>query len=734
MLLTDGNIAKLQALEEATVLNIGDDIAENLTEDLQVQFLPAPKSNSPKWAYRTLPKVTNFRTFGRIPAWGRKPQRMTYRLCAENTTKNCIVPNLPEDEKDDLLTHGVLPPSSSARDKHCVMCPVRRGSPRLLPCCLCYNWCHPGCSYQTHLGRVCPCHVQILDPKRKIIVLKYPYHEDLVVLPTRPNLRMDTKSITRDASYRSQSGESLMRWSPSLWINTLLEKHAWLSAGLVWMHGASQSADIGVYNEVPPETSEPRPTISLFEHWEEGAHLPVALSARDYAFPSSLVIPFKWIDSPQSLSLFDAINSVSSRGEKEAWGQASLINLVPGTNYPNQPKSIPDSHLSDPLTYWWGVTLCPPELNDVALAETVVIMMRMAAIREINLNEEVNKPSIADVLEYQGWRMECSVESTPHEEACIYSSAYDGGEVLTQFGEVTKNDETDEIPTRAKGEYATTNNPWPREEAKESMEVARRMQKRKPCSIWRQGNRWDQYGEASSASPSEAHGMSDSSMITESTWGPCESAYKSQRAAQPYRLQKANKGDGLWSRWASDARQSQPDQWSDSSAKWVSSAGDEHSWKQASEWEGSQWSAPTKWTLKGLDYDMDRNWHSRNMRYGEGWAYDSSRSHYKRAKPTGTDPEDDRKADSTLPMGSTSKTYDPQNDDTMWQRKDSDQYWKRTTSSGDQWKPRLRQDGEMSSVAGDTSDASAMTNRLKSIYESEGDAVKGSRSDAKYWR
>ena len=42
---------------------------------------------------------------------------------------------------------------------------------------------------------------------------------------------------------------------------------------------------------------------------------------------------------------------------------------------------------------------------------------------------------------------------------------------------------------------------------------------------------------------------------------------------------------------------------------------------------------------------MDKEWHSRNMKYGEGWAYDSSRSHYKRAKPTGTDPEDDRRAD-----------------------------------------------------------------------------------------
>ena len=159
----------------ATVLLTGDDFAKDLKEDLEVQCLPVSKSS---------------------------------------------IPNLPDDEKDDLLTRGVLPPSSSARDMHCVMCPVRRGSPKLLPCCLCYNWCHPGCSYQTHLGRVCPRHVQILDPKRKIMVLRYPYHEDLVVLPTRPNLRMDSKSIAREASYRAQSGESLMRWSPSLWINT----------------------------------------------------------------------------------------------------------------------------------------------------------------------------------------------------------------------------------------------------------------------------------------------------------------------------------------------------------------------------------------------------------------------------------------------------------------------------------------------------------------------------------
>ena len=62
-----------------------------------------------------------------------------------------------------------------------------------------------------------------------------------------------------------------MKWCASLWVNTLLEKHAWLCAGLVWTYGASQSADMGVYRDVPPETPEARPVVSLFEHWEEGA-------------------------------------------------------------------------------------------------------------------------------------------------------------------------------------------------------------------------------------------------------------------------------------------------------------------------------------------------------------------------------------------------------------------------------------------------------------------------------
>ena len=220
---------------------------------------------------------------------------MTYHLCAEDTIKKAIVPSLPDEEREDLLVRGILPRESSARDRHCVMCPVKRGSPRLLPCCLCYDWCHIACSYQTHLGRVCPCHVQLLDPKRKIMELRHPYHEDYVVLPTRNTTRTDYKSIAREVVYRSQPDDSsLSRWSPASWLNTLLEKHAWLSTGLVWVPGASMSADSGVF-EKPQLVTESRPTINLFELWEVGSHTPNLVNARDYSFPKPLVVPYTWM-------------------------------------------------------------------------------------------------------------------------------------------------------------------------------------------------------------------------------------------------------------------------------------------------------------------------------------------------------------------------------------------------------------------------------------------------------
>ena len=107
------------------------------------------------------------------------------------------------------------------------------------------------------------------------MALRHPYHEDCVVLPTRNTTRTDNKSIAREVVYRSQPDDSsLSRWSPASWLNTLLEKHAWLSAGLVGVQGASMSGNSGVSDESQSDEPEPRPTINLFEQWEEGAHAP----------------------------------------------------------------------------------------------------------------------------------------------------------------------------------------------------------------------------------------------------------------------------------------------------------------------------------------------------------------------------------------------------------------------------------------------------------------------------
>ena len=234
------------------------------------------------------------------------------------------------------------------------------------------------------------------------------------------------------------------------------------------------------------------------------------------------------------------------------------------------------------------MTLCPPELNDVSLAESVVILMRYAAIKEINLNTEVQKPSLADALEFQGPKMECADESTPHQETRIDSSVLEGGSVMQQFeADDPMESQTTDVqhdrlyPVRAEGKFIVPMIPWPRNPEKEERDVAG-VQKRKPYVHRRQGSRWDQYGESSSAASSEAH-IASEQVNSESRWGPwppTEPASRDKRQAQPYRLQKANKGDGQWSRWASDIRQSQPDQWSRSSSRWHSSAGDERSWNK----------------------------------------------------------------------------------------------------------------------------------------------------------
>ena len=181
--------------------------------------------------------------------------------------------------------------------------------------------------------------------------MTHPYHDDYVVLPTRPTIRLDNKNVERDVEYRQiYEDTSASRWSPTSWVNLLFEKHVWLSAGLVWMQGASDSGTQGVFDDPGPEGIESRPTISLFELWEFGSHLFKLVIGRNYSFPKSLIVPCTWTHAPTALSLSDAVQSVSQHEEGGARDQPMHITLEAGFDFQNQPVRKPGSILSDPLT------------------------------------------------------------------------------------------------------------------------------------------------------------------------------------------------------------------------------------------------------------------------------------------------------------------------------------------------------------------------------------------------
>ena len=145
-----------------------------------------------------------------------QPLSLTYHLI---TAQAGLVAALPDWERQQLTGHGALPKASSVRGRTCVMCPVRSGSPRLMPCCLCENWCHVSCSYQTHLriGKSLPVSHQNVGSEEEIIVLSHPYLEDYVVLPTSSAVRIGTLKRWTQGSIQRLVNLSLVRVDMDQW-------------------------------------------------------------------------------------------------------------------------------------------------------------------------------------------------------------------------------------------------------------------------------------------------------------------------------------------------------------------------------------------------------------------------------------------------------------------------------------------------------------------------------------
>ena len=107
------------------------------------------------------------------------------------------------------------------------------------------------------------------------------------------------------------------------------------------------------------------------------------------------------------------------------------------------------------------------------------------------------------------------------------------------------------------------------------------------------------------------------------------------------------------------------------------------------------------------------------MRYDEGWACDS-------------DPEDDRMTDSSWPIGSRQRRMNQRKMAASGNEVTEVKMSYSSASSG-QWRPRLRHERDISSAAGDTSDASNAVHHLRSIREGDGAAVKASSEWKDQW-
>ena len=106
-------------------------------------------------------------------------------------------------------------------------------------------------------------------------------------------------------------------------------------------------------------------------------------------------------------------------------------------------------------------------MNDTSLAENVVIVTRIAAMRELAVNVEIAKSTLQSILEFDGRRMEPTMESTSHAK---YGSQ--------EFDQRTIGKT---IPLRSPSNFCFPTNPWPKSEEPMTKKNAFAFTKRKSC-------------------------------------------------------------------------------------------------------------------------------------------------------------------------------------------------------------------------------------------------------------
>ena len=115
-----------------------------------------------------------------------------------------------------------------------------------------------------------------------------------MVLPTRSSRRLTIRQNARS------------RWCAARWINVLVEKHAWLSTGLIWLLEAPETGRPPKVDDHEKQV-ESVSVISLCEFWEQGVQLVRTLDAHRFHFPCALGVMNPWNFESKALSLTDAL-------------------------------------------------------------------------------------------------------------------------------------------------------------------------------------------------------------------------------------------------------------------------------------------------------------------------------------------------------------------------------------------------------------------------------------------
>ena len=137
-----------------------------------------------------------------------------------------------------------------------------------------------------------------------------------------------------------------MRWCGKL------EKNARLSAGLVWTLDAADHGRSLDHAKEEKSTDLTVTAIRIVDPWEDGRR------GRNW-LSNSLI----WLLVPTW-----------------GFGKCCLAMLH--------------------LTYWWGISMCPPGFNDLSLTENRVTIMKSKAMQEI-AGEVVLQPTVQEILEFR---------------------------------------------------------------------------------------------------------------------------------------------------------------------------------------------------------------------------------------------------------------------------------------------------------------------------------------------